>query len=155
MTRRGSITTASALVATAALLMSVFGGSPASATVSLKTSAVSCSITSALPVVTSTKQLSGTGSVTCTAATATSVTVTVMVIELDGTLIDQLSGSFVTSSSKALAKGQKLSWKVSTPVSACPNADPEGKEDFYTVATISGGGATVFERLGRLDYWSC
>ena len=105
MTRRGSITTASALVATAALLMSVFGGSPASATVSLKTSAVSCSITSSLPAVTSTKQLSGTGSVTCTAATATSVTVTVMVIELDGTLIDPLSGSFVTSSSKTLAKG--------------------------------------------------
>ena len=80
---------------------------------------------------------------------------TLQVVELDGTIIDQLTGAFFTSSSKALTKGLKTSWKVNTPVSACPNADPEGKEDFYTVVTITGGGQTVSERLGKLDYWSC
>lgn len=155
MTRRGNATLAAVLVTTAALLTSVFTGRQADATVSLKTTAVTCSITAALPTVSTTKQLSGTSSVSCTASTATSVTVTVQVIELDGTLIDQLGGQFLASSSKALAGGQKASWKVGTPVGPCPNADPDGREDFYTVATISGGGKTVFERIGKLDNWSC
>lgn len=155
MTRRRNLTTVGVLAATTALLTSMFSAPAANATVSLKNSVVTCTVTSALPALTTTKQLNGAGTVDCTAAMATSVTITVQVVELDGTIIDQLGGVFFTSSSKALTKGLKTSWKVSTPVASCPNADPEGKEDFYTVATISGGGQTVSERLGKVDYWSC
>ena len=155
MTRRRTRSTVAVLATTTALLTAVFSGPTAGATVSLKNSVLTCSVTSALPAVDSTKQLSGAGSVDCTASMATGVTVTVQVVELDGTIIDQLGGTFFTSSSKALTKGLKTTWKVTTPVATCPNADPEGREDFYTVATISGGGQTVSERLGKLDYWSC
>ncbi|MFZ9629232.1 MAG: hypothetical protein ACO3C1_07750 [Ilumatobacteraceae bacterium] len=155
MTRRRNLTTVGVLATTTALLTSVFSGPTADATVSLKNSVLTCSVTSALPSVNTTKQLGGYSTVDCTASMSTSVTVTVQVVELDGTIIDQLGGAFFTSSSKALTKGLKTSWKVNTPVATCPNADPEGKEDFYTVATISGGGQTVSERLGKLDYWSC
>ena len=30
-----------------------------------------------------------------------------------------------------IASGLKTTWKVTTPVATCPNADPEGREDFF------------------------
>lgn len=143
-----------ALAAAAAVI--VFIPATAHATVRLVTSAVSCNATANLPVLSKTKQLTGSASISCVAAASTTVTVVVRVVELDGNVVDSMGGIFVVSAGKALAKSTKsVSWTVTTPAKACVNADGAGLEDYYTIVTISNGTSRAEEMIGRIDGWNC
>ena len=137
------------------LALGAVASTPADA-VMLKTSSVTCTLTAVLPVLSSTKQLSGSANVSCTASAATNVTVTVQVVELDGSTVNVMGNAFFVTSSKSLARSTKaVTWTVTTPAKACVNTDGIGKEDYATVALISAGGSTQSERLGKVDNWSC
>ncbi|MFZ9629231.1 MAG: hypothetical protein ACO3C1_07745 [Ilumatobacteraceae bacterium] len=138
------------------LAVGAVSSTPAGATVSIKNSSVSCSLTAVLPTLSSTKQLSGSANVSCTASANTSVTVTVQVVELDGSTVNTMGNAFFISSTKSLVKSTKaVSWTVTTAAKACVNTDGAGKEDYATVALISAGGSTQTERIGKTDNWSC
>ena len=144
------------VMAAAALVVGAAGPAPAAATVTITNPSVSCSLTSVLPALSKTKQLTGSAKVTCTAATTVSVTVAVQVVELDGAVVDTLGNLYIVSSAKALSRSTKaVSWTVTTPARACPNADGAGLEDFYTVAIISAGGSRTSETIGKVDGWNC
>jgi hypothetical protein len=144
------------IMAAAALLVGVAGTAPTAATVTITNPSVSCSLTAVLPALSKTKQLTGSARVSCTAATSVSVTVVVQVVELDGAVVDTLGNLYIVSSAKALTRSTKaVSWTVTTPARACPNADGAGLEDFYTVAIISAGGSRNTETIGKIDGWSC
>ena len=109
-----------------------------------------------LPVVSRTKQLTGSANVSCTAATSVNVTVTVQVVELDGPVVDTLGNLSFISSTRSLARSTRaVSWTVTTPARLCPSADGTGLEDFYTVAVISAGGSSRSETIGKVDGWNC
>lgn len=143
-----------ALAAVAAVI--VFTPASAFATVTLTTPAVRCSLTANLAVLSKTKQLTGSASVSCIASSATNVTVTVQVVELDGTVIDRMGNVFFVSSGRALTASTKaVAWTVTTPAKACVSADGTGLEDYYVIASISNGSARVEEMIGRIDGWNC
>jgi surface antigen len=152
MTRRRLLGTAVAI----GLLLGAADAAPAAATAQLRTSAVTCSITANQPVLSKTKQLTGSASVSCLATASTTVTVTVLVVELDGPVVDRMGGAFFATSTRSLVKSTKsVAWTVSTLAKACVNADGTGLEDYYTVVTITNGTATVGETVGRIDGWNC
>lgn len=143
-----------ALAAVAAVI--VFTPSSAFATVSLSTPAVRCSATANLPVLSKTKQLTGSASISCVASSATTVTVTVQVVELDGTVIDRMGNVFFVSAGRALTASTKaVTWTVTTAAKTCVSADGTGLEDYYTIVTISNGSTRAEETVGRIDAWNC
>lgn len=143
-----------ALAAVAAVI--VFTPSSAFAAVTITTPAVRCSATANLPVLSKTKQLTGSASISCVASTATTVTVTVQVVELDGTVVDRMGNVFFVSAGRALTASTKaVSWTVITPARACVSADGTGLEDYYTIVSISNGSTRAEEMVGRIDAWNC
>ena len=138
------------------LALGAVSSTPAGATVNIRNSSVSCSLTAALPTLSKSKQLSGSANVSCVAAASINITVTVQVVELDGNVVDTMGGGFFISSSKPLVKSTKaVAWTVTPPAKACVNTDGAGNEDYATVALISAGGSTQSERVGATDAWSC
>lgn len=131
--------------------------SSAFATVSLRTTAVSCSATANVPSpLSATKQLTGSANIQCTASTTTTVTVTVQVVELDGTKVDTMGNVFFVSETRTLTKlNGTVSWSLSTPARTCVNADGTGLEDYYTVVRVTNGKTSATERVGRIDAWNC
>lgn len=142
------------------LALGVVPSSPAAAAVTIRNSSISCSLTARLPVLSKTKQLTGSATVSCLASTSVNVQVVVRVVELDGAVVDPMGNIFVTSVTRSLTRSTKsVSWTVTTPAKACVNADGTGSgaalEDYYTVAVISAAGMTNGEQIGRIDYWNC
>ena len=141
--------TAATLAAVAFALLS-----PQSAAAAQKTptyNGITCTITSAAPTLTSTKQLTANASITCAKASgvaATSVTVNyvITVVEMDFatgttnlTVEQTLSTSFQKSLSAVVTIGKTAT--ITSYTLACPNTDPDN-EEYATKARVQIVGST-------------
>ena len=139
-----------AISATAVLLS---GSSTAFAAASVGSGSTSCTVTAKAPTLTTTKQLTGSATVTCNKSAA--IIVDVIVVEMDGTAEDptNLGVKMQQLSTSVTANVAKT---ISTNTATCISTEP-GNEEYATKARVSLSGlvSTYDRTVPANDSYAC